>query len=305
MTLARTETERMVALLRMLGPDDWTRPTDCASWDVRAMAGYVLGMTVIHGPRTETFTGLARFVATMVAGRRAAGDGPAIDGITAVQVRANAGLSTAELVRRMEVAGPRQARWRGRRRLMRAIPMTEELPEGGTERWRLAFLLDTVLTRDNWMPRVDVARATGRPLELSAEHDGRIVADVVREWAERHALPFRLHLTGPAGGVFVGGAHPSSAEPLVLDAVEFCRILSGGAAGQGLLGQPGALLIGLRSRTHLHYTKAVIPVIFGDRGGSGRLVFEQEQPGTTSRPASRAEGRCCRSGERAASAPYR
>jgi uncharacterized protein (TIGR03083 family) len=228
--LARTETERMVALLRSLTPGDWSRPTDCAAWDVRAMAGHVLGMN-------ETFSGVRRFVTTMAAGQRAAGDGPAIDGITAVQVRANAGLSAAELVRRMEVAGPRQARWRGRRRLMRAIPMTEELPEGGTERWRLAFVLDIILTRDTWMHRVDIARATGRPLQLTAEHDGRIVADVVREWAERHGQQFRLHLTGPAGGAFVGGASPPPAEHPVLDAVQFCRILSGRATGEGLLGQ--------------------------------------------------------------------
>ena len=229
-TLARTENGRMAELLRSLTPDDWGRPTDCPAWDVRAMAGHVLGMT-------ETFTGLARFVATMVAGQRAAGNGPAIDGITAVQVKANAGLSTADLVRRMEVAGPRQARWRGRRRLMRAIPSTEELPEGGTERWRLGFVLDTILTRDTWMHRVDITRATGRPLELTTEHDGRIVADVVREWAARHGQPFRLQLTGSAGGAFAGGTHPSSAEHRVLDAVEFCRIVSGRAPGQGLLGQ--------------------------------------------------------------------
>jgi uncharacterized protein (TIGR03083 family) len=229
-TLARIATERMVALLRTLAPDDWTRPTDCPAWDVRATAGHVLGMT-------ETFTSLRRFVATMVAGQRAAGDGPAIDGITAVQVRANAGLSTAQLIDRMAAGGPRQARWRGRRRLMRAIPSTEELPDGGTERWRLAFVLDTILTRDTWMRRVDIARATKRPLELTAEHDGRIIADVVREWADRHGRPFQLRLTGAAGGTYVGGVSAHSVEPVELDAVEFCRIVSGRASGHGLLHQ--------------------------------------------------------------------
>ena len=229
-TLARVETERMVALLRTLGPDDWTHPTDCPAWDVRAMAGHVLGMT-------ETFTGLRRFVATMVAGQRAAGTGPVIDGITAVQVRANAGLSAAQLVDRMAAAGPRQARWRGRRRLMRVIPSTEELPEGGTERWRLGFVLDIILTRDTWMHRVDIARATERPLELTAEHDGKIVADVVREWADRHGRPFQMRLTGPAGGVYVGAGSADSAERVELEAVDFCRIVSGRAPGQGLLRQ--------------------------------------------------------------------
>ena len=66
--------------------------------------------------------------------------------------------------------------------------------------------------------------------------------------------------------------------------------------------QPGATgALSVDSR----YTKAVTPSVFGDWGSAGRLVFEQEQPGTTSLRASGAEGRCCRSGERAACAPYR
>jgi len=35
---------------------------------------------------------------------------------------------------------------------------------------------------------------------LTPDHDARIVADVVAEWAGRHGRPFTLHLTGPAGG---------------------------------------------------------------------------------------------------------
>ena len=42
--LATTEHARLVDLLRSLGPDDWSRPTDCPLWDVRAMAGHSVGM---------------------------------------------------------------------------------------------------------------------------------------------------------------------------------------------------------------------------------------------------------------------
>jgi hypothetical protein len=35
---------------------------------------------------------------------------------------------------------------------------------------------------------------------LTAEHDGRIVTDVVGDWARRHARPFDLTLTGRPGG---------------------------------------------------------------------------------------------------------
>lgn len=223
--LAAAETARMVALLRSLSDEDWARPTDCPAWDVRAMAAHVVGMT-------ETFASLRRFARDMRAGGRAAGDGPFIDGLTSVQVRDRAGVAPGALVDRLEEAGPRQARWRASRRLMRRIPMKQDLAGGGTEVWRAGYLFDIILTRDTWMHRVDIARATGRPLVLSADHDGVLVADVVAEWARRHGQPFTLHLSGEAGGTFV---HGTGGEELSIDAVELCRTLSGREAGTGLL----------------------------------------------------------------------
>ncbi|MFA9563321.1 MAG: hypothetical protein ACERLM_01235, partial [Acidimicrobiales bacterium] len=60
-----------------------------------------------------------------------------------------------------------------------------------------------------------------------------LVAEVAAEWARRHGRPHRLVLTGPAGGTFSSG--DPDAETIELDAVEFCRILSGRAEGPGLL----------------------------------------------------------------------
>jgi uncharacterized protein (TIGR03083 family) len=223
--LAEAETARMVALLRSLAPEEWALPTDCPAWDVRAMAGHVLGMT-------EGFMGLRRMAAMMWAAQRAPGNEPMIDKLTAIQVAANADLEPAELVRRMEVAGPVQARWRGSRRLLRRMPDKEQMRDGSVETWRMGYIFDVILTRDTWMHRVDVTRAIGRPHELTAVHDGRIVADVVADWARRHGRPVTLKLSGPAGGTF---AYGGGGDELALDAVEFCRILSGRAEGTGLL----------------------------------------------------------------------
>ena len=96
----------------------------------------------------------------------------------------------------------------------------------------MGYLLDVILTRDPWMHRVDVARASGREMELTSEHDGRIVADVVADWARRHGAPFTLTLTGPAGGTYVSG---DNGEHITIDAIDFCRTLSGRALGTGLL----------------------------------------------------------------------
>jgi hypothetical protein len=96
----------------------------------------------------------------------------------------------------------------------------------------LAYLVDMGFTRDVWMHRIDITRAAGLTAQLTGEHDGRIVADVVAEWSRRHAQPYTLVLTGPAGGRFTAG---TGAPEQRLDAVEFVRILSGRADGPGIL----------------------------------------------------------------------
>jgi hypothetical protein len=102
------------------------------------------------------------------------------------------------------------------------------------ERWSLGYLVDTIYLRDLWLHRVDACRATGRELQLDAEHDGVIVADVVAEWARRHAQPFAAHLSGPAGGEF-GSSDPTPSTRIEMDAVEFCRTVGGRSDGEGLL----------------------------------------------------------------------
>jgi hypothetical protein len=51
-----------------------------------------------------------------------------------------------------------------------------------------------------WMHRIDLAEATGKPFNADDDHDGRIPAYLVAEWATTHGLPFVLELTGQAGG---------------------------------------------------------------------------------------------------------
>jgi hypothetical protein len=94
-----------------------------------------------------------------------------------------------------------------------------------------------ILTRDPWMHRLDLARATGRDPVLTADHDGVIVADVVAEWARRHGQPYRLQLTGPAGGSWSSG---TGNEEISMDAADFCRVISGRHGPDG--GQPWGLL---------------------------------------------------------------
>ena len=228
-TLARTEYARFADQLRSLSVDDWPKPTDCPLWDVRAMAGHSTGML-------STFTGYRTLMREMNTATKAAKrSGEAmVDELTAKQVADHADLSTSELIAKIDEIGPQAARWRASRpSLFRAMPIKEEVG-GEPETWRLGYLLDIILTRDPWMHRVDIARATGMEMELTTEHDGRIIADVVAEWARRHGSPFTLTLTGPAGGTYTSG---TDGEQITIDAVDFCRTRSGRATGSGLLAQ--------------------------------------------------------------------
>ena len=47
MRLAREEYRRMVDALASLSRDDWTKPTDCAAWDVRKMGCHMVGMAAM------------------------------------------------------------------------------------------------------------------------------------------------------------------------------------------------------------------------------------------------------------------
>ena len=227
MRLAATEYDRLADLLAVLTPEEWRRPTECPAWDVRAMAGHCVGMAQMATGLRETGRQLT------LAARAARRSGrPQIDELTDLQVREHAHLADADVAQAMRRTG--RAAVAGRRRVprpVRALTFTDE-GTGVKEKWRVGYLLDTILTRDPWTHRGDVCRATGRELVLTADHDGRIVADVVAEWGRRHGRPFDLTLTGPAGGRWRVG---EGGERIELDAVEFCRVLSGRAEGDGLL----------------------------------------------------------------------
>jgi len=230
MRLAATEYDRFAEQLRELGPDDWARPTACTAWDVRAMVAHVIGMAEMAASPVEAMRQLRAI-------RKR--DGMFIDALTDLQMRKHVHRAPTELVTLTAKVGPKAAK--GRRRTPglvrhRALPEQPIEPTGQiTERWAMGYLVDVILTRDTWMHRSDITLATGREMRLTPDHDGVLVADVVAEWAARHGRPCSLTLTGPAGGSWTFGSGGPSYE---LDAVQFCRILSGRGNGEGLIATP-------------------------------------------------------------------
>ena len=228
MTLAATEYDRVVTVFEECTPEQWEMPTVCPGWDVRAMAGHMLGMAQM----VATLPEMVRQQATSLRSAKKNG-GLSIDALTALQVAKNANLSAGALVENMAMVGPRALRSRRRvPALIRNRRMPEEQYVGGQpESWTFGFLFDIILTRDPFMHRLDISQVTGVKVHATADHEGVLVDDIVREWAGRHGQDFRLELSGPAGGTWGTG----EAELITMDAFEFCRILAGRKSATGLL----------------------------------------------------------------------
>ena len=225
MRLAATEYQRVIEVLGRLEANDWTIQTDCPAWDVRAMATHLLAMTEMAASIREQSRQMT------AAAKRG---GVFIDALTALQVEEGAHLRPDEIVSRFTRAAPRAAR---RRRWTPALVRRRTLPyhqmvNGREENWTIGYLVDVILTRDPWMHRIDITRATRATHVLTAEHDGVLVDDVVNEWAQRHGRPFSLRLTGAAGGTWARGTCGSQLE---LDATDFCRAVSHRRPADGLL----------------------------------------------------------------------
>jgi uncharacterized protein (TIGR03083 family) len=225
--LATTEYRRLVPLLRSLAPGDWRRPTACEGWTVHDMVAHLLGAAESNASIPESVRQLLRGRRWARVERR-----PLVDGINEIQIADRRHLRPEELTARLEQIADRAVR--GRRRTPAPVRRVRvPAPLGGSI--TMGELVDVIYTRDQWMHRIDVARATGRDLELTADHDGRIVADLVRDWALAHGEPVMLELTGPAGGTFRQG---SGGPTLTVDAVDFALATSGRVPAQGLLAVP-------------------------------------------------------------------
>ena len=64
-------------------------------------------------------------------------------------------------------------------------------------------------------------------------HDGRLVADIVDEWAQLHGEQFELLLARPAGGTSSQGHGGEQ-----VDALDFIHTLAGRLTGAGLMRHP-------------------------------------------------------------------
>ncbi len=227
--IALEEFRRFAAATASLTDDEWNLPTDCTAWDVRKMVLHVLGAADAQASFPQFLHQLVRGVPL----NRQIDSHHWVDGVNELQIRERSHLTNDEVVAQLEAIGPKAVagRWQTPAP-MRHLPIPFGPPVGWVGLW---YLLDVGFTRDVWAHRIDLCAATGHGMDLSADHDGRLVADLVGEWAGVHGQPFELVLDGPAGGKFRQG---HGGERVEVDAIEFVQILSGRRPGTGVLANP-------------------------------------------------------------------
>ncbi len=227
--LAEEEFRRFADLVVSLTPQEWATPTDCTGWDVRKMSLHVLGSGEAQASVKEFGHQLRRGMPL----NKEIDSHHWVDGLNELQIRERDHLSNAELVAQLAAVGPKavKGRWRTPPPA-RYLP----IPFGPPVGWApLKYLLDVGFTRDVWAHRIDIHAAINRPMRLSADHDGRLVADIVAEWASIHGQPFELVLDGSAGGKYSQGV---DGERVEIDALDFVRTLAGRLPGTGVLSNP-------------------------------------------------------------------
>jgi len=218
--VATAELAASLELLTSLDDSDWGAPTDCAGWTVHQLTAHLAGQ----------YQGLAKPGVYLRRHRRAHRRYPALSRLDAdnrQQIDDLGGHSGPELAAILARIGPQAIRARRRvPALVRRVHVGRMYPEEPLADDRLGYMLDVLGLRDLWMHRVDIARATGRPLRLGA-HDRIITAQVIADLAPAwKGPPTLLELSGQAGGRWTLGSHPPAAT-VQADAVDYLRALSG------------------------------------------------------------------------------
>jgi uncharacterized protein (TIGR03083 family) len=218
-TLMGEALERFLKLVETLAPEDWDKPTACTAWSVRDMLAHQAG-----GYASGTgYREMIRQYSTLPK----KGQLPE-DAINDLQVRERAAHSPTKLIAELRQVGPVAIqKWAYQFRLVKPIAIPH--PVGGL--LSLRHLMWIIHSRDTWMHRLDICRATGREFHQTPEHDGRIVALVMRDLGRTlhkklggQAVIFDLG--GVAGGTWKVGSGEATAT-IQMDALDFNIFASG------------------------------------------------------------------------------
>jgi uncharacterized protein (TIGR03083 family) len=218
-TLMQISFERFMTLIESLSPEDWNKPTTCTEWNVHDMVahqagGYASGVS--YREMLRQYTCIPK-----------PGQLPE-DAINALQVRERTDMSSADLIAELKRVGGKAARnWAYGFRAIKWLV----IPHPVGRFMSLRHLMWVTHSRDTWMHRLDICRATKRPFEQTREHDGRINELVVLDTAKKlkkklNGRAITLVLTGIAGGKWkIGNGNPEA--EMEMDVPDFNIFVSG------------------------------------------------------------------------------
>lgn len=219
--LLKVSFDRFIRLIEALSPEEWRKPTPCTEWNVRDMVAHQAGSYATGLGYGELFR---QYLTPPKPGQLPE------DAINARQLAERAHKTPADLLAELKQIGEQSVH-----KLVYGFNLVRwvAIPHPVTGILSLDYIFWIIHSRDTWIHRLDICIATGRPFELTREHDGRIVALVVRDAAKKMAAKLggksiALTLTGVAGGSWqIGPGQPAAT--LEMDAVDFNLYLSGRA----------------------------------------------------------------------------
>lgn len=210
---------RLLNLLESLAPDDWSKPTPCTEWDVHDLVSHQAGGYASGVSYREMFRQYSQIPPR--------GKLPE-DAINALQVGERKNMTPAGLIAELkQTGGTAIHNWAYGFRAIKWI----HIPHAVGGFMSLRYVMWIIHSRDTWMHRMDICRATNRPFVQTREHDGRIVELVVRDVAKKlnkrlNGRAITLVLTGIAGGAWKIGNGDPAAE-MEMDALDFNIFISG------------------------------------------------------------------------------
>jgi uncharacterized protein (TIGR03083 family) len=218
-SLLQTALSRFLALVETLDPTDWDKPTACTDWSVRDILAHQAGS---YASGTGYMEMVRQYKHMPDPGQLPE------DAVNDLQLRERVDKTPAEMMNELRRVGPVAAqKWAYQFRLIKLI----SIPHPVVGKLSFRYLMWITHSRDTWMHRLDICRATGREFEQTREHDGRIaelvmadVADILSRKFEGPALVFEL--TGLAGGVWkIGQGEPAAT--ICMDVLDFNIFASG------------------------------------------------------------------------------
>ena len=215
------QNERMLSLLRTLDVGEWDAQTDCDRWAVRDIVAHLIGWAECFG----SFKEFRHQFGASIKRRKELGN--PVNAQNEQQVEDRRHLSVDELLERYEAATARFLNFR-----MKVGKYAHYVPYYDPSIIKfsnLGYISRVIFTRDTFMHRIDICRATGRP-PIMARDDAILMSDVVRDWARRHDVDATIDLG--VVGTFLAGR--SGRATISGDAAEFSRVMTGRAAPETL-----------------------------------------------------------------------